>query len=810
MRPYLKASPLDEIISRAKDGIRPSAADADEILACDDIHLLGETAACIRDRLDNDLVTYSRKIFIPLTKLCRDSCHYCTFAAPPRKALAGFLSPDEVLDLAWAGVRAGCKEALFTLGDKPELRYRAAREELQRLGHPTTLSYLAAMARLVLNETGLLPHLNPGVMSQAEIEMLRPSSVSMGIMLETASDRLSQRGGPHFGSPDKRPLVRLETIAAAGRARVPLTSGLLIGIGETRRERIEALLALRAAHDAYGHVQEIIIQNFKAKPGTRMAGAAEPSLSEHLWTISVARILFGPQMVIQAPPNLQMDGLGDLIGAGINDFGGVSPVTPDHVNPEAPWPHIDVLTRAAAAAGKVLTERLAVHAAYLAAPEQWLDRSLLTVVQRLRDAQGLAKLGLWCPGATAAPDGLENKVPLARQTIARRRLASILQRAVAGKRLQRAEIVDLFAARGGDFWHVCETADRLRFQECGDSVGYVVNRNINYTNICSFRCQFCAFSKGRMSENLRGKAYRLELGEIAQRVQEAWARGATEVCLQGGIRPDYTGDTYLSILKTVKHAAPAIHVHAFSPLEVFQGAATLGLSLRAYLQRLKAEGLGSLPGTAAEILDDGVRQIICPDKLTTQQWLEVVRTAHEIGLSSTATIMFGHVDHAWHWADHLLHVRELQRSTGGFTEFVPLPFVPMETPLYLKGKARRGPSLREAMLMHAIARLVLHRVIPNIQVSWVKMGSAGAQLCLQAGANDFGGTLMNETISRAAGASHGQEMAPQRIEEVIASMGRTARPRTTLYRDAPAERMSAARSAPPLKDPLHLTTAVAF
>jgi FO synthase len=805
MHPDPQAPSVGDILARAKDGIRPTAADAYAIAGCDDIDMLGKIAAAIRDSVDHDIITYSRKIFIPLTKSCRDSCHYCTFAAPPRKGKAVFLTSEEVLDLARAGVRAGCKEALFTLGDKPELRYRAARAELERIGHPTTLSYLAATARLVFDETGLLPHLNPGVMSEAEIEMLRKTSVSMGIMLETAADRLSERGGPHFGSPDKRPAVRLGTIAAAGRARVPLTSGLLIGIGETRRERIDALLALRAAHDAHGHLQEIIIQNFKAKAGTRMAHAAEPSLAEHLWTISVARILFGPQMVIQAPPNLQMTALGALIGAGINDFGGVSPVTPDHVNPEAPWPHIDVLTRAAASVGKVLTERLAVHPAYLGGPEQWLDASLRTAVRRLHDGQGLAKVGVWCPGASVPPDGLEKNVAIRKPTAARERLVSILRRAVAGKILQHAEIVDLFAARGADFWQICQTADGLRADACGDSIGYVVNRNINYTNICSFRCQFCAFSKGKMSENLRGKAYRLELDAIAERVREAWARGATEVCLQGGIHPDYTGDTYVSILKAVKQAAPAIHVHAFSPLEVFQGAATLGLSLRAYLQRLKAEGLGSLPGTAAEILDDGVRQIICPDKLTTQQWLEVVETAHGVGLSSTATIMFGHVDHAAHWADHLLHVRALQMRTGGFTEFVPLPFVPMETPLYLKGKARRGPSLREAVLMHAIARLVLHRIIQNIQVSWVKMGTVGAQLCLQAGANDFGGTLMNETISRAAGASHGQEMAPSQMEAAIASMGRMARPRTTLYRDAPAERMRTARSAPPLVDTLGLS-----
>jgi FO synthase len=792
------ARPRDEILARARAGMRPSRAEAQTLATGDDLATLGACAAAIRDSVDNDCVTYSRKIFIPLTKLCRDSCHYCTFAAPPRRGEAAFLSPEEVLALARAGASAGCKEALFTLGDKPEQRYRAARQELESRGHHTTLSYLAAMARLVLDETGLLPHLNPGVMSQAEIEALRGVCVSMGIMLETTAERLSQRGGPHYGSPDKYPAVRLETIAAAGRAGVALTSGLLIGIGETRSERIEALLRLREAHDAYGHLQEIIIQNFKAKPSTRMAHAEEPSLQEHLWTISVARILFGPHMPIQAPPNLQMGALGALIEAGINDFGGVSPVTPDHVNPEAPWPQIEVLARAASAAGKILTERLALHPRHLAEPERWLDPALRTRALQLSDSHHLAKFGSWCPGAAGPPDAVEANFCVPTPTIARQRLASILRRASAAMWLTREEIISLFASRGADFWRICEAADNLRQEACGDRIGYVVNRNINYTNICTFRCQFCAFSKGKMSENLRGKPYRLELGDIAERVSEAWARGATEVCLQGGIHPDYTGDTYLSILRSVKKAVPEMHVHAFSPLEVFQGATTLGLSVEAYLRRLQGEGLGSLPGTAAEILDDGVRQIICPDKLTTAQWLAVVEAAHRLGLPSTATIMFGHVDHAGHWADHLIHIRDLHLRTKGFTEFVPLPFVPMETPIYLKGRARRGPSLRETLLMHAVARLALHGVITNIQTSWVKMGADGARLCLAAGANDLGGTLMNETISRAAGASHGQEMSPLAMETLIASIGRAARPRTTLYCDAPAERVSVARTAQPL------------
>jgi FO synthase len=790
-------SAFADLFERALSGLLPSAFEARSLAVCSDLPLLGRTAAAIRDRVDDDVLTFSRKIFLPLTQLCRDSCHYCTFARAPRHGEPVYLRPDQILALARAGERAGCQEALFTLGDKPELRYRAARRELDLLGYPTTLAYLAAMARLVRDETGLLPHLNPGAMTGEEIAALRPVCVSMGIMLETTAARLGQRGGPHFGSPDKIPAVRLATIEAAGQARVPLTTGLLIGIGETRAERIEALLALRDRHDAYGHIQEIIIQNFKPKPGTRMATAAEPSLHEHLWTISVARILFGPHMSIQAPPNLRIGGLADVIAAGISDFGGISPVTPDHVNPEAPWPELDALRNDVAAAGKLLTERLAIYPAFLAEPQRWLDEAIEAKALRLSDSQHLAKVGGWTAGKSGPIEGLEAAVSTLRATPAREKLAGILRR-IGQAALTREEIIRLFAVRGADFWRVCEAADRLREESCGTTVGYVVNRNINYTNICSYRCQFCAFSKGKKSENLRGVPYRLELDDIAARVREAWLRGATEVCLQGGIHPDYTGDTYLAVLRTVKRAAPEIHVHAFSPLEVFQGAATLGLSVEAFLQRLQGEGLGSLPGTAAEILTDRVRALICPDKLSSAQWLSVVATAHKIGLATTATIMFGHLDHPIDWAEHLILLRDLQQRTGGLTEFVPLPFVPMETPLYRKGRARQGPTLREAILMHAVARLVLHPWVRNIQTSWVKMGVSGAELCLKAGANDLGGTLMDESISRAAGASHGQEMLPQRMERLISAMGRTPHPRTTLYAKAPAERMRQARAAPPL------------
>jgi FO synthase len=790
---------IEEAVERAAAGGRIDEAEALALAAVADPRVLTPAAAALRDAGHGGLVSYSRKVFIPLTQLCRDVCHYCTFAHPPRPGEPVYLDAEAVLAIARAGAKAGCHEALFTLGDKPELRYAAAREALDRLGHETTLSYLAEMAALVLRETGLLPHLNPGLLTRADLDALRRVSVSQGIMLESAAERLCERGGPHFGSPDKAPALRLDTIRAAGEAAVPFTTGILIGIGETRRERIEALLALRDLHERYGHIQEIIIQNFRAKPGTRMAQAPEPDLDDHLWTIAAARLIFGAAMNIQAPPNLNPDGLAQMIDAGINDWGGVSPVTPDHVNPEMPWPALDRLARHTAAAGKLLVERLALYPTYAAAPERWLDPALRTPVLRAIDATGFARPDMWIAGSGSEPPNDRHAHPALRDG----RLTDILDRAQAGEALGGGEIVRLFEARGGEFEAVCAAADRLRQRVNGDTVSYVVTRNINYTNICYFRCQFCAFSKGKLSDNLRGRPYDLDLGEIERRVAEAWERGATEVCLQGGIHPEYTGATYLSICRAIKRAVPGIHVHAFSPLEIWQGAKTLGRKVPDFLAELKDAGLSSLPGTAAEILDDEVRAVICPDKIKTAEWLDVMEAAHGVGLRSTVTIMYGHVEGYRHWARHLLRVRALQARTGGFTEFVPLPFVPMETPIYLKGRARRGATYREAVLMHAVARLALHPLIPNIQTSWVKMGYEGAAACLRAGANDFGGTLMNESITRAAGAVHGQEMPPEAMEEAIRKLGRTPRQRTTLYADAPAERRAASFAAPPLLDPVN-------
>jgi len=729
------------------------------------------------------VVTYSRKVFIPLTRLCRDVCHYCTFAQAPGRLPAPFLAPEQVLEIARAGAAAGCKEALFTLGDKPELRYAAARRALEELGFATTLEYLRHCAERVLRETGLLPHLNPGVMTADDLRALRPVAVSMGLMLESASERLTLRGQPHFGSPDKHPALRLASLAAAGELSIPCTTGLLVGIGETRRERLESLLALRELHRRHGHLQELIIQNFRAKPGTRMAGAPEPALEEQLWTLAATRLIFGPGMSIQAPPNLRPADLAALLRSGANDWGGVSPVTPDHVNPEAPWPHLEGLARQTRAAGRELSERLAITPSFARAPARWLAPGLVPGVLKLTDASGRARTDPWHAGAgTPVPPEVAAEVRAARRVRPGDALASLLRRARRGAVPSEGEIAGLFGLTGRDFQAVVRAADRLREASCGPEVTYVVNRNINYTNICLYHCGFCAFSKGRSARSLRGPAYRLDLDEIARRTREAHAAGATEVCLQGGIHPEFTGNTYLEIVAAVKNACPDMHVHAFSPLEITHGARTLGLSLRSFLTDLRAAGLSTLPGTAAEILDNEVRAVICPDKLSSAEWLEVMRSAHAVGLRSTATVMFGHVDSAIHWARHLLAVRELQRETRGFTEFVPLPFVHMEAPLWRRGQARSGPTLREALLMHAVARLVLHPHIHNIQTSWVKMGPDGAALALDAGANDLGGTLMNESITRAAGGVNGQEFDAARIQALAASVGRPARQRTTLYR----------------------------
>jgi FO synthase len=746
-----------------------------------------KAAADVRDRYFGPHVTYSRKVFVPLTKLCRDNCGYCTFAHPPRQGERAYLTPEEVLGIARAGADAGCKEALFTLGDKPEKRYSEARRELGDMGFGSTVEYLVHACALVLEETGLLPHANPGVLAEEEIRNLRRVAVSQGIMLEQASDRLLAPNMAHWASPDKVPAKRLKTIEAAGRVGVPFTTGVLIGIGETIEERVDTILTIKEAHARHGHIHECIVQNFRAKPGTKMALWSEPPESEMLATIALARLILPPDIAVQAPPNLAADKRSETpsyaryIDAGINDWGGVSPVTPDHVNPERPWPHLEELEKATESKGYLLLERLALHPAYAREAESWVDEKLRSRVWAGMDAEGFARVESWAPGMT---EELPPKTVAESRGRHPSKVRSEFAWALAGageRDLDEAEISLLFTARGTELAELCRVADEIRREVNGDEVTYVVNRNINYTNQCYFRCRFCAFSKGPQSLNLRGEPYLLDTGEVARRAREAWEKGATEVCMQGGIHGRFTGTSYLEYLRAVKAEVPEMHVHAFTPLEVSQGARTLGLSVEEFLVELKEAGLGTLPGTAAEILDDEVRAIICPDKIDTRGWSDVMRAAHAVGLRSTTTIMFGHVEGPLNWARHLLVLREIQAETGGFTEFVPLPFVHMGAPLYLQGRSRKGPTFAEALKMHAVGRIALHGYIDNVQVSWVKMGLEGSKACLSAGCNDLGGTLMNENISRAAGASHGQEMLPAQLEALIEEIGRTPRRRTTLY-----------------------------
>jgi FO synthase len=771
---------LDRLLADVAAGDRPTDGEALALLPDAPLELLQGPASALASAGHGRCLSWSRKVFIPLTRLCRDVCHYCAFATSPRHVAKPYLSLDEVLGIAASGVAADCKEALFTLGDKPELRYARAREALERLGFSRTLDYLEAAARTVIDRTTLLPHLNPGVMTEDDLAQLQPVAASMGLMLESSADRLSQRGGPHYGSPDKLPSTRLATVRAAGRLGIPFTSGILIGIGETRSERIASLLALRDLHDQYGHLQDLIIQNFCAKPGTRMADAPEPTLREHLWTIAVARLLFGSSMSIQAPPNLRSNALERLADSGINDWGGLSPVTPDHVNPEAPWPELQTLEKATTASGRELVERLAITPAFARDPGRWVPSGLQPRVRRMTDAMGLARTDDWHAGIGG---GIPAQAAAWFESRARATgsVARALGSVASGKPLVEHEVLVLLSARGTDFPAVLSGADELRRRSVGDSASYVVNCNINYTNVCTLSCGFCAFSKGRSARSPRGPGYLLDVDAVAERAVTAWQRGATEVCLQGGIHPSFTGRTYLDIVAAVKAAVPDMHVHAFSPLEIHHGAATLGLSLEDYLRRLARAGLGSLPGTAAEILDDAVRAQICPDKLDATRWLEVMRTAHRCGLRSTATMMFGHVDSVEHWARHLLTLRRLQQDTGGFTEFVPLPFVHPEAPLWRRGLARSGPTFRETLLVHAVARLVLHPVVRHVQASWVKMGADGIAACLRAGADDMGGVLMHESITRAAGGAHGQEMSAESLMDIALRLGRRPWQRSTLY-----------------------------
>ena len=731
---------------------------------------------------DKKVITYSKKVFIPLTELCRDVCHYCTFAKAPKKLDTPYLEPDQVLAIAEQGKAQFVKEALFTLGEKPEMRYQVAKDHLQKLGFETTIEYLGSMSKLVYEETGLLPHLNPGNMTLLEMEKLREYSVSMGIMLESSSERLCDKGGPHFGSPDKQPATRLQTMKNAGKLRIPITTGILIGIGETIEERIQSLLDIKNLHKEYGHIQEVIIQNFIPKENTRMKKHSPASKEDLLWTLSAARIIFGKDMNIQCPPNLNSDYLDQILDCGINDWGGVSPITIDHVNPESPWPQIEQLEKITNNKGMELVERLAIYPEYIE-DQSWYDKNLHSGILELSDSSRYGRHDQWrCGESLSIPASGKHDLWVNKKSgDVSHEIKKILDKSIHGFDLDHGEITKLFHTRGDDYHLVLNHADRLRQKINGDEVTYVITRNINYTNICKYSCHFCAFSKGKTKENLRGKPYLINNDEVADRALEAWSKGAHEVCLQGGIHPHYDGYTYIDICKAIKERVPEIHIHAFSPLEVTHGASSLGLPIDEYLQKLKEAGLSTMPGTAAEILDDAVRENICPDKLTSEEWINVIKTAHRVGIKTTSTIMFGHTEKPSDWSTHLIKLRDLQKETGGITEFIPLPYVSMESPMYKRGNSRPGPTFNEVLLMHAVSRIALNPHIKNIQASWVKLGKEGALSCLNAGVNDMGGTLMNESISRAAGSIHGQEFEATKMEEFIRNSERRPQLRNTIY-----------------------------
>ncbi|GAA0899998.1 bifunctional FO biosynthesis protein CofGH [Streptomyces asiaticus] len=827
-------------LKRARDGVALDTAEAAVLLQArgDDLRELMASAARVRDAgLEAagrpGVITYSRSVFIPLTRLCRDKCHYCTFATVPgklRRAGHGmYMSPDEVLAIARRGAEMGCKEALITLGDRPEDRWPEAREWLEAEGYDDTIAYVRAMAIRILEETGLLPHLNPGVMTWTDFQRLKPVAPSMGMMLETTAERLwSEPGGPHYGSPDKEPAVRLRVLEDAGRSSVPFTSGLLIGIGENHEERAESLFALRRVSRSYHGIQEVIVQNFRAKPDTAMRGMPDAELDDLVATVAVARHILGPSACIQAPPNLVDAEYEQLIGAGIDDWGGVSPLTPDHVNPERPWPQVDELAERSAAAGFRLRERLAVYPEYVRRGEPWLDPRLLPHVTALADPEtGLARedaiptglpwqepdeafsasgrtdlhraidtegrtgdrredfdevYGDWEALREAAAPGM---VPSRIDTDVK---AALAQAADDPTRLTDPEALALLHAEGPALDALCRIADDLRRATVGDDVTYIVTRNINFTNVCYTGCRFCAFAQRRTDAD----AYTLSLNQVADRAQQAWDVGAVEVCMQGGIHPDLPGTAYFDIARAVKERVPGMHVHAFSPMEVVNGATRTGMSIREWLTAAREAGLDTIPGTAAEILDDEVRWVLTKGKLPTATWVEVVKTAHELGIRSSSTMMYGHVDQPRHWLAHLRLLAEIQQETGGFTEFVTLPFIHTNAPVYLAGIARPGPTTRDNRAVTAMARILLHPHIPNIQTSWVKLGTEGAAEMLRSGANDLGGTLMEETISRMAGSSYGSYRSVQDLVAIAELAGRPARARGTTYGPVPEDRQAAA------------------
>ena len=719
-----------------------------------------------------NLLTYSPKVFIPLTFLCRDVCHYCTFAKTPKKVETPYLSIEQVIAIAKEGEANGCFEALFTLGDKPELRYKAAREWLEANGFKTTNEYLGACAAAVLNETSLIPHLNPGCLTPSEITQLKPLSGSMGLMVESLSTRLTEKGQPHYGSPDKEPLFRMQTLEEAGKQNVPFTTGILIGIGETRLERLESLHKIAELHQKYNHIQEVIVQNFKAKPNTLMTNAAEPSFDDLMWTIAMARLILPGDISLQVPPNLNTEHINQLTLSGINDFGGISPVTKDYVNPEAPWPEIERLNQIVLKTDQILKPRATLYPKYFSDLETFSTDKISSKLLQVTDSQSLIRSDNW-------KSGVSKNIPSYPEAILNSNIRSLIKDVETNPSTKNVQL--LLETSENDFKYIVEYANDVKSQIHGSDISFVINRNINYTNICSFKCNFCAFSKGKGHDDLRGKPYNISEDEIMRRTKEAIDRGATEVCLQGGIHPKFSGETYLDIVRTIRSVSNSIHIHAFSPLEIDHGRKTLNISVKDFLIELKKAGLNSLPGTAAEILHDDIRSIICPDKLNSDEWVEIIKSAHSVGLPTTSTMMFGHVENMFHVAHHLMRLLDIQNITNGLTEFVPLPFVADEAPIYRRGQSRPGPTFKETILVHSVARILFNGSINNIQGSWVKMGLPGLKYLLSSGINDIGGVLMNESITRSAGASFGQELNLDDVISIADELNLNLKQRNTLY-----------------------------
>lgn len=799
---------VDRALERAASGERLDAADAEALLTAtgEQFDRLLALAGALRDAGlaasgRPRAITYSRKVFVPLTTLCRDRCHYCVFVDTPgqllKKHKPAYMSPEQVLGVVRQGQAMGCKEVLLTLGDRPEDRWPEARAWLDEHGFASTLDYVAHIARLVTAETGLLAHANPGVMSAEELRMLRPTAPSMGMMLETTSRRLFEEPGQvHYGSPDKDPALRLEVIDAAGRERVPFTTGVLIGIGETLRDRAESLVAIRDAHarhavNGQGHVQEVIVQNFRAKPRTAMQGAPDADLLEYVAAVAVARLVMGPRMRIQVPPNLSDAAEFELlVRAGADDWGGVSPLTADHVNPERPWPHLDDLAERTAELGFELRERLTAQPEFVLDPETWIDPGLRPAVAALADpATGLAAvegasddLGSLSEGAPATetkrPEaaGRSEHVSSRSSAVAepvegrsttdglRSGVRRIAEAAAADPlALDDAEWVALLEATGDDLDALAATADDVRRYTVGEAVTLVVNRNLTSSGL-------------RANPSTDPGTFTLDdVGAIAA---DAADLGATELCVQGRLADDVDPSGYLDIARAVKAAAPGIHLHAYRPQDVRDLADRGGLGLEDALAALREAGVDTVPGTGVKVLSERVRALVAPGDLEVDRWIEGITAAHHAGFRSTSVLFYGHVETAAERIAHLRRLRELQSATRGFTEFVPIPLPGPAGGVPLV--AGRSP-LDEHRAMVAVARLLLSGSIPHIQIPWTRVGREASVVLLQSGGDDLGGTLLDGRVRPEAGIEHGLELPVTDAAALVAPLFRPFRLRTTTY-----------------------------